>query len=176
MIATVDEFKIYAGIDTDDEDEGLELVLKGAIGWAESICDNAMEQKEFVELSDGARYLFMANNLNVVDVVVEEFKTDGWMVINLDADYRLNMSDGYVVLLEPILNELNYRITYKAGYVNAVPSDLKMVILKMVGEIWNKRKSDGVKDEKLGDAQVIWENFLTDDVVAVLHKYRKFNI
>ena len=176
MIATVDEFKIYAGIDTDDDDEGLELVLKGAIGWAESICDNAMEQKEFVELFDGTRYLFMGNNLNVVDVVVEEFKTNGWTVINPSVDYRLNTSDGYVVILEPILSELNYRITYKAGYVNAVPSDLKMVILKMVGEIWNKRKSDGVKDEKLGDAQVIWENFLTDDVVAVLHKYRKFNI
>ncbi|MCX6795809.1 MAG: hypothetical protein NT165_03760 [Candidatus Falkowbacteria bacterium] len=176
MIATVDEFKIYAGIDTDDDDEGLELVLKGAIGWAESICDNAMEQKEFVELFDGARYLFMANNLNVLDVVVEQFQTEGWAVITPETDYRLDAGEGYVVLQEVTLDELNYRITYKAGYVNAVPSDLKMVILKMVGEIWNKRKSDGVKDEKLGDAQVIWENFLTDDVVAVLHKYRKFNI
>ena len=176
MIVTVEELKIYAGIDTSDEDDGLELILKGAIGWAESICDNAMEQKEFIEFFDGeSRVLFLRNTLNISDVVVEWFSPSGWVILT-DTKYRVFAEEGYVILREAVSGELNYKVTYKAGYNTVVPSDLKLIVLKMTSKVWNKRKSDGIKDEKLGDAQVIWENFLTDDILGILQKYRKFNI
>jgi hypothetical protein len=177
MIVTVEELKIYAGIDTSDDDAGLELILKGVIGWAESICDNAMEQKEFIEYFDGeSRALFMKNTLNISDVVVEWFSSSGWEILDPDTKLRIFVEEGCVILREAVFGELNYKVTYKAGYNTAVPSDLKLIVLKMASKVWNKRKSDGIKDEKLGDAQVIWENFLTDDILGILQKYRKFNI
>lgn len=176
MIVSIDEFKTYIGIEADDDDEAIELILSGAISWCESICSNRLEQKEFVEYFDGAdQELFLDNTLNISDVIVEQFMDSGWTALDA-SKFVVYAEEGLVKLQDVVEGDLNYRVTYKSGYKDEVPNDLKLIILKITGKLWNKRKSDGVKDEKLGDAEVAWENFLTDDVVAVLHKYRKFNI
>lgn len=176
MIVTTDEFKTYAGIDTDDDDEAIDLVLAGAIGWCESVCSNRFEQKNCAELFDGeSEELFLENTLNILEVKIEQFMESGWTELD-SSMFTVYTEEGLVKLKNVTGGDLNYRVSYKAGYVDDLPNDLKLIILKITGRMWNKRKSDGVKDERLGDAEVIWDDVAGDDVMRVLNKYRKYNL
>jgi len=176
MIVTIDEFKTYAGIDNDDDDEVIELILVGAIGWCESICSNRFEQKDCEEMFDGdSDELFLDNTLNIKEIIVEQYINYEWVVLDTSM-FTVYADQGLVKLRNVAYGELNYRVKYKAGFADDAPHDLKLIILKITGKFWNKRKSDGVRNENLGDAGVTWEEYLNTEVVKVLNRYRKYNI
>lgn len=176
MIISIDEFKTYFGIETDDDDEAIELILSGAIGWVESMCSNKLEEIQCVELFDGeSEEIFLENTINITEVKVEQFTESSWAELD-SSMYRVYVAEGMVRINNLVYGELNYRVSYKAGYKDSVPEDLRLAILKLVGRLWNKRKSDGVKNENLGDAGVAWEEYLNDEVAKVFGKYRKYNL
>jgi hypothetical protein len=73
--------------------------------------------------------------------------------------------------------ELNYRISYKAGYADTdAPDNLKLAILKLVGKLWNQRKSDGIKTENLGDAGISWEEHLSPDIASILSRFKMYSV
>ena len=176
MIVTIEEFKTCIGIDNSDDDQAIGMVLSGAIAWCESICSNCFEQKDYEELFDGdSDELFLDNTLNIKDISVEQYVNYNWVTLEASM-FRVYVEQGLVKLQNVEYGELNYRVSYKAGYSNDVPSDLKLIILKITGKFWNKRKSDGVRNENLSDASVAWEEYLNTEVVKVLNRYRKYNI
>ncbi|MEI8360949.1 MAG: phage head-tail connector protein [bacterium] len=177
MIITVDDFKTYAGIDTDDDDEAIELILPGVIAWSEAFCSNSIKAKEFVEIFDGnSDDLFLENTTNIKNIKVDQYRNGGWVELE-EWEYVAFIEGGMVMLQARVDGYRNYRVTYTAGFeAENLPLDLKLAILKIMGKIWNKRKSDGIQNEKFADAQIIWEEDLSDPAFKVILKYRLYGI
>ena len=179
MLITADDFKLYISLNTSNYDDVIEVLISGAVRWIEAIANNKIKEDDVVEYFDGYEIdddIFLENSLNIKTLVVQR-ETDGSWIDIPDSKYTLYPSEGIIKLDQVIGGERNYKISYKAGFATVdLPKDLKLAILRMVGALWNKRKSDGIKMENLGDAGVTWESYLSQDILAILSKYKKFNI
>ena len=166
MIINTEDFKTYISLNTNDFDDVIVLLINSAIGWAESMIQNKIEEDSIEEYFDGDEInndIFLSYNLNLQNLLLEYEVEGNWQEVS-DVNYRFYSDEGVVSLDYVRLGERNYRATYKTGYTNKnIPADLKLAILKIVGRLWNKRKSDGIKMENLGDASVSWENYLSPE-------------
>lgn len=172
---TADEFKNYIGLTASDYDGVIDTLISGAVGWIEAMINNKIKEDTVEEYFDGDEIdgdVYLANNLNLKDLSVEYDSDGSWTAVP-DTDYIFYRDQGIIRLKSVRTGELNYKISYKAGYADAdTPDNLKLAILKLVGRLWNQRKSDGIKTESLGDASIAWEEHLTPDVASILSSYK----
>ncbi len=179
MIISKEEFKIYISLNTNDFDDTIGLLVSGAVKWVETMIDNIVAETQVEEYFDGDEIrnsIYLTNNFNIQNLVIEYESNGNWVTIP-NSDYVFYDDEGSVKLDYVRGGEQNYKVTYKVGYTNKnIPADLKLAILKIVGRLWNKRKSDGIKMENLGDASVSWENYLSPEIAGLLSKYKKFNV
>ncbi len=177
MLLSNEDFKAYVGLNSNDFDEVIDVLISGAVKWIEIVINNKITEGEGVEYFDGdeiVNEIFLSNNLNLKELTVE-YESDGnWIMLPGD-DYVFYDDQGVVKLDYVKSGERNYKVSYKAGFTDQdVPDDLKLAILKLTGRLWNKRKSDGIKMEELADASVDWESQLTPEITAVLNKYKRY--
>jgi len=179
MLITAENFRSYISLDTSDYDGIIEMLISGAVSWIEVMLSNKIDEDSVEEYFDGDEIdenVYLANNLNIKDLTVE-YDSDGSWVAVPDTDYVFYKDQGIVKLDNVRSGELNYKISYKAGYTDSdVPDDLKLAILKLVGKLWNQRKSDGIKTENLGDAGIAWEEQLSPDIASALSRYKMYSI
>ncbi len=179
MIVSKEDFKIYTNLNTNDFDDTIGLLISGAVKWTEVMVNNIIEETQVEEYFDGDEIknnIYLSDNLNIQNLVIQHEGDGGWFTVS-DSDYIFYNDEGVVKLDYVRYGEQNYKVTYKAGYTNKnIPSDLKLAILKIVGKLWNKRRSDGIKMENLGDASITWENYLSQDIALMLSKFKKYNI
>ena len=179
MIINTEDFKTYITLNTNDFDDVITLLIKSAVRWAETMTNNKIEETEIEEYFDGDEIdneIFLTYNLNLQNLIIEKMVNEEWQ--ELSSDYYTFYDDEGVVKLNYVnRGERNYRAKYKTGFTSKnIPSDIKIAILKIVGRLWNKRKSDGISNENLGDAGVTWERYLSPEISALLSKYKKINL
>lgn len=179
MIINTEDFKTYISLNTNDFDDTITMLINGAVKWVECMVNNKIEESDIEDYFDGDDIddeIFLTYNLKLQNLTVENEQEDVWREVP-DTSYKFYSDEGVVKLDYVRLGERNYRAKYKTGFTNKnIPDDLKLAILKIVGKLWNKRKSDGIKMENLGDAGVTWENYLSPDIASILGKYKKYNI
>ncbi|MCF7819879.1 MAG: hypothetical protein K9M44_00205 [Candidatus Pacebacteria bacterium] len=179
MIINTEDFKTYITLNTNDFDDVIALLIKSAVKWAEAMTNNKIEEIEIEEYFDGDEInneMFLTYNLNLQNLVIENERNGSWQEVSSD-NYVFYDDEGVVKFNYVNMGEMNYRATYKTGFTSKnIPSDIKVAILKIVGRLWNKRKSDGISNENLGDAGVAWENYLSPEISALLSKYKKINV
>jgi len=179
MIVSKEDFKIYTSLNTNDFDDTIGLLISGAIKWIEVMVDNKIEETQIEEYFDGDEIennIYLSDNLNIQDLVIQYKSGDDWLTIP-DNDYIFYDDEGVVKLNYVRYGDQNYKVVYKVGFTNKnIPDNLKLAILKIVGKLWNKRRSDGIKMENLGDASVTWENYLSQDIASILSKFKKYSI
>jgi hypothetical protein len=54
-----------------------------------------------------------------------------------------------------------------------MPSDLILLALRMVSRIWNKRKSDGVKSESIGESSITWDKEIDTEDARIINSYKR---
>jgi hypothetical protein len=176
---TTDEFKNYIGLTASDYDSVIEFLISGAVNWIEVMVNNKIKQDTVTEFFDGDEIeddVFLDNNLSLKDLTVEYDSNGSWVAVP-DTDYVFYKDQGIVRLKTVRSGELNYRISYKAGYADTdAPDNLKLAILKLVGKLWNQRKSDGIKTENLGDAGISWEEHLSPDIASILSRFKMYSV
>lgn len=177
MLINKEDFKTYIGLNTNDFDDTIGLLISGAVKWVEVMVNNIIDEIEIKDYFDGDEIVdgaYLSNNINLQNLVMEYESDNGWITIS-DSNYIFYDDEGLVKLDSVQYGDRNYRATYKAGFTSKnIPDDLKLAILKIVGKLWNKRKSDGIASENLGDASVSWEKYLSPDIAGMLSKYKKY--
>jgi hypothetical protein len=123
------------------------------------------------------------NNYPVTDFISIERRTGGfaspvWM--DLDAeDYLVSEDDGTIQMLLPYPGIKNIRVTYKAGFTE-IPEGLQLAVLRLVAKVYNRRNSEGFKQEDTGGARVIWEGLkedgVNDEIDELIYPYRRIMI
>ncbi len=153
------------------------LLISGAVKWVEIMVNNIIDEIQIKEYFDGDEIVdgvYLSNNLNLQNLVMEYESHGNWITI-LDSNYVFHDDEGLVNLDSVRYGDRNYRATCKAGFTNKnIPDDLKLAILKIIGKLWNKRKSDGIVSENLGDASVSWQKYLSPDIAGMLSRYKKY--
>ena len=176
---TAEDFKNYISLNTSDYDSVIDVLISGAVSWVEVMVNNKIKEDTVEEYFDGDEIdsdIYLSNNLNLKNLTVE-YKNDGGWIVLPNTEYVFYKDQGIVKLKSVRRGERNYKINYKAGFTDSdVPDNLRLAILKLAGKLWNQRKSDGVKNESLGDASISWENHLTLDIASILLGYKMYSL
>ena len=176
---TAEDFKDYISLTVSDYDSVIDVLISGAVGWIEVMVNNKIKEATVEEYFDGDEIdgdIYLDNNLNLKDLTVEHGSDGNWVALP-DTEYVFYKDQGIVRLKSVRPGELNYKVSYKAGFTDTdAPDNLKLAILKLVGKLWNQRKSDGIKTESLGDASISWEEHLTPDIASILSRYKMYSL
>ncbi len=176
---TVEEFKNYISLNTNDYDSVIAVLISSVVSWIEVMVNNKIKQGTFEEYFDGDEIesgMYLQYNLNLKDLTVQYESNGSWVTLP-DTEYLFYTDQGVVKLKSVRYGEMNYKVNYKAGFTDQdVPDNLKLAIMKLVGKLWNQRKSDGVKTESLGDASISWEQYLTDEITSILSGYKMYSL
>lgn len=179
IMITAEDFKDYISLTTSDYDSVIDVLISGAVSWAEIMVNNKIKEDTIEEYFDGDEIdedMYLQYNLNLKDLTVK-YESDGSWIILPDTEYVFYKDQGIVRLKSIRPGEMNYQVGYKAGFTDSdVPDNLKLAILKLVGKLWNQRKSDGIKTESLGDASISWEDHLTPDIASILSGYKMYSL
>lgn len=65
------------------------------------------------------------------------------------------------------------KVVYQGGYTT-LPDDIVLACKKLVAKEFDKRKSQGLKSESIGNASLSWNEDIDPGVLAVAQKYRRF--
>lgn len=185
MLLTKEDFKSYINYSKDTFDNEIDVLIAGAESFIARYCNNVIEQETISEIFDGddisseTGNIFLSNNLNLSNVVISKWnsQTTTWdaIVDVYGSQYYLYDKEGRIALNSVTSGKKNYKVDYKAGYLNTIydpmPSDLKIAILKITNKYWNKRRSDGIQSESLDSSNLSYDQFLSDDIKLILDKY-----
>ncbi len=183
MIIDIEKLKLYLDIDNSDYDTILKEITKGAINFAENYCNNILsEQTGVIEVfdvdNDDSIYLGANNNIVITSLEKnngDEFDEDFEALTT--SDYALYEKEGRIKIKSIISGCKAYKLTYTAGYTSDnVPEALKLGLYKLISTFWNKRKSDGVSNESLSDANITWKTLMNTETKAVLDKYKLYAV
>jgi len=177
MLVSLENIKVYLALDTTTYDDLLTLLEESSEAFVESYCNNKLATTDITEYFDGTDsqiddIFFINNNINVSDLLFYEYDGTTWNLVDSD-DYTFDDKGGYLYYDKSALaGNRNYKASYTCGYTTGIPNDLRLAILKLVGKYYNKHKSDGISEEALDGAKVIFEKFLSDDIKIILDKYK----
>lgn len=165
----------------------IEDFINSCTDWIEAECGRRFKNLGFVISNeahsggDGGGNIF-TKNYPIVSVT--SFQVNGgtqanpaWESLNED-DFSIDSDSGIIYVSGGLSKgNLNYRITYEAGY-GTVPYDLKLACIKMVSKEFDKRRSQGVLNESSGGASTqwheAWQGDNTQDFYLIIRKYRRF--
>jgi len=187
MLLTIADFKSYINYAKNTFDTEIEVLLKGAESFVAKYCNNTIQQADFSEIFDGDEIksdIYLKNTLNISDVKVYKWNS---VLLNWEeiidvygTQYYLYADEGRINLNTVYGGQRNYKVEYKAGYLNTIyepiESDLKIAILKITNKYWNKRRSDGLSSESLDSATLNYDQFISDDIKMILDKYKRILI
>lgn len=185
MLLSISDFKNYIGYSKDTFDTEIEVLLKGAEAFVKRYCNNIIEQTQVSEIFDGDDItgdIYLKNNLDLKDVKVYKWDSvaQNWdeIVDVYGSEYYVYADEGRISLNTILSGKRNYKVDYKAGYLNNIyetntmPDDLRIAILKVTNKYWNKRRSDGLTSESLDSASLNYDEFMSSDIKAILGKYK----
>lgn len=181
MIISLSETKEYLGLaGTTGNDTLLTALITRVSSWMERLLGRKIESGSVTEYFDGGSNEIMLNNFPVSAVTTVKYNAGtqsapSWQTIAA-ANYTAYLSEG-IVKHSSVFPEgnRNIEVVYTAGFV-AIPGDIALLALELVGRVFNARKAQGMKSESLGSARIDWNSELTEEQKMIIGSYRKIRV
>jgi len=175
MITTLDKTKSYLGISTTSYDDLLTLLIQSCQDYVENSCNRKFEQATYTdEEHNGGTNEIQARNYPIENLTKVE-DVDG---TTYEAeDYTVNKRNGCILLKSGTFLDgfSTIKISYTGGY-STIPNDLQLLVWKLVGLMFEQRKSQGKGTERVNSSEIIWDKVITDTDRATLRKYKRILI
>lgn len=139
-LITLAEFKAYKNINSTNQDAAINTIIPKVSAFVKTLC-----RRSFIDYADEAKVETITASPK--SILLTEFPVIEVLSVEESIDYgktytALNEFDSYVVdktagAVMPTYSEFNtlpngYVITYKAGYAEGLPEDLKLAVLDLV--------------------------------------------
>lgn len=182
-IITKEDIKQHNDIDTNEDDELLDLYINGITEFLENKIGREIEKNEHTEYFNGDEIggCVILKNSPVVSITSFQYRTGSysdptWNDFNEDY-YQLD-EDGIIEVDTMYSGKRNIKVVYNAGYddddedYESIPYSLKLAAMKLVSKIYNKKLSEGYKVEEVSNARIEWDKFISDDILELINPYR----
>lgn len=138
-LVTLDEYKIYAGIRSEEQDERLEALIGNVSSLIKAYCG-----RTFIDFYDEADTMYC--NGEFPQVFVREYPVRDVLSFEYSPDYGVTYApltegtdfvidralDVIHVIIKPSISSVNgYKLQYRGGY-EVVPADLKLAVMDTV--------------------------------------------
>jgi hypothetical protein len=177
-ITTLAKVKTYLGITGTSDDVLLEMLIDNSSIYIENYCSRVFYKQEYEDIFNGDDfddYVFIKNYPLIEVSKVEKLVDDVWVEIG-ETGYSVDLENGVIYFDVAIPSGVNnIKVYYEAGYTT-IPLDLQLICMKMVAKLYNKRKSEGVSTEGLGQSSITWEDFLSKEIIDILTRYKNYKI
>jgi hypothetical protein len=179
MFLTLEDLKQHLEINSDDDDELLEIYCNSVSDFVKNYLKRNITEQEITEYFDGD-YLagdivlkeFPVNSLTSLQYRNGSLSTSEWADFNSNY-YFLDDENGIITIDEGIPDgRMNVKVVYEAGYVET-PEPIRLACMKLASKVYKKKRSDGYTDEGAGGVNLTWDKFLSDDIIALLSPYRR---
>jgi len=183
MLIELEDFKKHIDIDTNDYDDILTIYINAAGEFIKEYLGRIIESASVTEYFDGddiKNTIFLSNYpvtaLTSLQYNSGTFGTPVWTAFITD-DYQRDDDQGIIYMDTMYSGIRNIKVVYTAGYTAAnIPNAIKVACMKMVGKIFNKRRSDGFSSEEVANARIDWDTFMSSDIQELLAPFRKIKI
>jgi len=196
-LTSVADVKTYLGITVTSDDALLEMFINQGTDWIESYCGNrrfldstytdevyesqfTSSEQQHPTIERNRQFWLSTKQYPITDTqaVIVKYRngTSVWDVQNADV-YDTYEDRGQIYLFAGMPNiRKAIKLTYSAGY-ETIPNDLALACIKLVARQYEKRKSQGKKQESIGGATIVWADTAVEsmdgDVMNVLNQYRR---
>lgn len=182
-LITLEDFKLYAGIDAADSknDALYELIINSVSQRfdteANRIFKSAVYTNAYLD-GTGTEYLYLPNYPIIGTITITE--NDETLTVGDDYDYLLIADRGLLWRIGVwALGSQNIKVTYTGGYTaTTMPGDLMLACLKQCAKEWRTQMAGnwGETSRSYPDGSVSHEvKDLLEDVKVVVNRYRRLN-
>lgn len=181
-LITVAQFKTYSSITATTWDTFLTDAVAEASKAVQKYC-----RKDFARAAYTEQYTTKSQQrtlqlrqypVNSVTTIHDDpVRTFGADTLIAAADYYVDKEPGIIRFdLSLSRGNGNVKVVYNAGYdatsdFGDVPDDVKLATKKLVGAIFNKRRSDAQMGDSYGNESYTYDIVITKDVAALLEQY-----
>jgi len=185
MLIEIEDLKQHIDLNTNEYDDILDIYIEAISDFIKEYLGKCIEVDEIEEILNGddLGYSFQLANYPIIidddNTFLFQYRTGTnsepvWNDFDFD-NYQVDQESGIVEIDQMFGGRRNIKVSYTAGY-ESIPTPIKLAAIKLIAKVFNSRRSDGFKDESLGDASISWDKFLSDDIVALLSKYKKLSL
>jgi hypothetical protein len=177
QITTNTTVKSLLGITASTDDTLLSLMCDWLTAFIQNYCDKKfVEQTVTNEIYSSRDFKFsfylLSSPIKSVTSFAKKQSDGSFKALVVDQDYEIELSSGYIQMNQIDNGLADLKITYIT--LENIPKDIEMVATQLVARAYNKRKSEGVSQESVGEATIQWGALLTDADKAVLNGHRRF--
>ena len=187
-LVTLDDVKSFLGITGSGSDALLTMLINMVTEHIETRCGRRFADTTYTE----EEY----SGIGVKTLLLDEFpitstetfklekngasdNTDDWEEIDAD-EYWVDADTGIITKTTSFNRGVkNWRATFSAGY-DTIPYDLQWLAMSLISETFNRRNTQGVESEKLGDRTVKFQlSGIVDsnsEYNKMLNNYRKIPV
>lgn len=183
-LISVDDYKIYAGISSTDNDEKFELVAKNISSLVKTYCarnfiDNYdISTSSFTDITEyfnGGSDVYYTSEFPLVSITSVSYSDDGgqtYTALTDYTDYILDKQNDRIMLsgAENIVFPNYFKIVYKGGY-SETPYDLRLACLDLM-DYYIKRESTKAKSSASVSLEYITTSDFPSHIKRVLDLYR----
>lgn len=185
MIIDLEDLKQHLDLNSNEFDDILGIYAESISDFIRNYLGRPIEIEAITEYFDGESLRDQVH-LSSFPLVVDDdhpltfqyatgpYSNLAWNDFNEDS-YQVDSDIGIIYADTMYSGRKNIKVTYFAGYAT-IPNPIKLAAIKLVAKVFNSRRSDGFKDESLGDASITWDKFISDDISALLANYRRLSL
>lgn len=178
-LVTLDEYKLFAGIVSEEYDDKLTGIIKRVSELVKTYCDRTFidsydkttsTYSNIVEYTNNSGYYY-TKEFPVHELVSVEYSADYGATYTAYTEAVLDKSSDAILLYGADVSQANaFKITYKAGY-DKTPEDLKLACLDLV-EYYYKEQSTTRKSSGSTALEYITTENLPSHIKRILDLYR----
>lgn len=196
-LTTVADVKTFIGETSSTYDTLLEMLIDECTDWIEEflngrrlLCDANRDGTPVAvteRYNSNARRVVLLRKYPVIEITSVAYATGNvnsptWNTLDATSQYTFDPTTGELFLVATVpVGVQNIRVVYKGGYVGQgstgtiIPKNLVMACIRMVAKQFNKRRSQGIKNESVGGASITWEDDMDAEVKRTLNKYKRLS-
>lgn len=178
-LITLDDYKLFAGIVSEEYDDKLTGIIKRVSEFIKTYCDRTFIDSydkatstytNIVEYGNNTGY-FLTKEFPIRSVQSVELSTDYGATYSAYTEFVLDKSSDSILLYgEPVSQANAFKVTYTGGY-DKTPEDLKLACLDLV-EYYYKEQSTTRKSSGSTTLEYIMTENLPSHIKRVLDLYR----
>lgn len=146
-------------------------------------CDAGSDVTEYYDGYDGEIKTlrlkkFPITSITAISSRIGSFTNPTWYTYDAATQYVFKPESGEVFFTFQLPSgHQNIKVVYRGGYaVGAFPMDLVLACQKLVGKEFSKRQSQGITNERIGEAGVNWNEGIDPTVEQYLSDYRNISL
>lgn len=178
-LALVKKYLRIPALDT-SEDEELEDFINDATGVIEGYCHRPIKvtTTDVTELvtNNGSGQIFPLRTpvtlITSIAYATGPLNAPVYTLLDPATAYQIDPFTG-VINVDPTVLGNTFRLIYRGGYA-VVPRDIQRACNIIVGDIYNRRNSDGAVNESVGGASASWEKDIPERAKALLNNYVRY--